>query len=529
MIKIKLKMKKFTVADFGIKTEGMPQEQAKFLINMTEKMCDVVNKAMEGVISPEDLEKKMKSLNDKLNGYDDEKFKQLSKDNEELIKTVKGLGETIEKLKSKGIGMEVINKFDEKLNEMLDSDKFKDFAENHTRKTGTFEGFSLKDIVSMTDNYSGDLLITQQQNRVVSKIANKRVHMRDVLTTLQGDPKYPSLSYAEVYDFDRNARYVTENGMLPESSIKIREHQATTKRLGTYLRISKRMLQSRVYIRSFILKMLPEAVYMAEDWNILFGDGNGENLLGIVNQKGVDSIEKIINESIVTGQAGSVKSVSGYNSNKDTIIEFTNPQDLILDGMNITFAGATEMTDLTTPHPVIKMDDRRILLKDVAYKTENSVSSLTFTVNESAFKSIEEPNSRDVVKTAFAVMTYAQYSPNAIILNPMTVNAMESEKDTTGRDLGIVEMRGGVKYIAGRPIIESNLILPGKYLLGDFNMGSSLVDYTSLTLEWADDVESKVKNEVVLIAQEEVIFPVYMPWAFAYGDLAALKEAITKA
>ena len=81
----------------------MPQEQAKFLINMTEKMCDVVNKAMEGVISPEDLEKKMKSLNDKLNGYDDEKFKQLAKDNEELIKTVKGLGETIDKLKSQGV------------------------------------------------------------------------------------------------------------------------------------------------------------------------------------------------------------------------------------------------------------------------------------------------------------------------------------------------------------------------------------------------------------------------------------------
>ena len=54
------------------------------------------------------------------------------------------------------------------------------------------------------------------------------------------------------------------------------------------------------------------------------------------------------------------------------------------------------------------------------------------------------------------------------------------------------------------------------------------MDYTLLTLEWAEDVESKLKNEIVLIAQEEVIFPVYMPWAFAYGDLAALKEAITK-
>ena len=36
-------------------------------------------------------------------------------------------------------------------------------------------------------------------------------------------------------------------------------------------------------------------------------------------------------------------------------------------------------------------------------------------------------------------MTYAQYFPNAIILNPMTVNGMESEKDTTGRNLGIVK------------------------------------------------------------------------------------------
>jgi hypothetical protein len=56
-----------------------------------------------------------------------------------------------------------------------------------------------------------------------------------------------------------------------------------------------------------------------------------------------------------------------------------------------------------------------------------------------------------------------------------------------------------------------------------------LVDYTTLALEWAEDVETKLCNEVVLMAQEEVIFPIYMPWAFAYGDLAALKTAITKA
>ena len=478
----------------------MPQEQAKFLINMTEKMCDVVNKAMEGVISPEDLEKKMKSLNDKLNGYDDEKFKQLAKDNEELIKTVKGHGETI-------------NKFDEKLNEMLDSEKFKEFASGNCRKSGVFEGFCLKDIVSMTDNYSGDHLITQQQNRVVSQVSNKRIHMRDVLNTLEGDPKYPNLAFTQVYEFDRNARYVTENGRLPESSFKAKEVQTGTKRLGIHLPISKRMLKSRVFIRSFILKMLPEAVYQAEDWNILFGDGNGENLLGIANHKGVYPVETIISEDYVSGSAGSVKSVSGYNSNKDTVVEFTNPQDQILDGMTIAFTGATGLTALNSANQLVKINDRQILLKGVAYTEETSTSSMTFKVSHGAFKSVEEPNSLDVVKTGFAVMTYAQYTPNAIALNPITVNAMESEKDTTGRNLGI---------------IETNNILPGKYLIGDFNIAANLVDYTLLTLEWAEDVESKLKNEIVLIAQEEVIFPVYMPWAFAYGDLAALKEAITK-
>lgn len=105
---------------------------------------------------------------------------------------------------------------------------------------------------------------------------------------------------------------------------------------------------------------------------------------------------------------------------------------------------------------------------------------------------------------------------------------MESEKDTTGRNLGIIKVVNGVKHIANRPIVENTGMLPGKYFIGDMHMGASIVDYTNLALEWAEDVETKLCNEVVLIASEEVIFPVYNPWAFAYGDLAELKEAITK-
>ena len=417
-------IRKFTVSDFNLKTDGLPAEQKAFMENIVGMMCEVVNKSLEGIASPDEVSKQFDDINKLLKSYDNEKFQQLVKDNEELVAQVKTLGESIEKMKQKGLSMNAINKFDEKLNEMLDSEKFRDFAEGKTRKSGEFDGFSLKDVVSMTDNYTGDLLITQQQKRVVTQVANKKLHMRDVLTTLTADPAYPQLAYAQVYAFNRNARFVTENGRLPESSIKVKEIQTGTKRLGTHIRISKRMLKSRVYIRSYILNMLPEAVWMAEDWNILFGDGNGENLLGIINNTGVTSVEKIISTAIV-------------------------------DGMSITFAGAAVLTELNKTHALVKMEDGRILIPGVAFSgAETATDKMTFSVHEAGFKNIEEPNSEDVVKTAFAAMTYAQYFPNAIILNPMTVNGMESEKDTTGRNLGIVKMVDGVKYIAGRPIIE---------------------------------------------------------------------------
>ena len=70
-------------------------------------------------------------------------------------------------------------------------------------------------------------------------------------------------------------------------------------------------------------------------------------------------VETIISEDYVSGSAGSVKSVSGYNSNKDTVVEFTNPQDQILDGMTITFTGATGLTALNSANQLVKITTAR--------------------------------------------------------------------------------------------------------------------------------------------------------------------------
>lgn len=521
-------------SDFGYNLDAIKDaEQKSFMDNILGTMCEVVNKANDGLITKEDLQAQFDAVNDKLKGYDSEKFDQMVKDNAELRDMLKASMDVISKFQSAGpAGVNVLNKFDEKLNQMFDSEKFQDFLEGRTRKSGAFEGFSLKDIVSInangddSANYSGSVLISAQDHRYFSKYNPAKLHMRDVLNVIQGDPQFPTYTFGQVASVDRNIRYVTENGELPESSISLKEVTAATVRVGTHLSVSKRMLKSRIFLRSYLLATLPDRIYLAEDWNILFGDGSGDQLKGIANQTGCLPVETIIGSAIVSITAGGIDSFESYNSGADTIVTFTNAQPDIVEGMKITFAN-TGVSAFNTTFDVIKMNDKQILVKGGAYSAELAKATATATVNSGAYHSIAYPNSADVISTIFAVMNYAQYSPSAIVLNPLTVNTINAEKDTTGRNLELVVGNNGVKYISGVPVIEMTSIPVGKYLVGDFANAAQLIDYTSLTLEWAEDVQTKLKNYVELIAQEEIIFPVYMPWAFAYGSLADVKTAIT--
>lgn len=522
-------MKKMTVEDFlkSLKSETPDNLKAQ-LKSIYEPVVEVLNSFMdsvvEGTATKEDVKslERLKTAIDELNGE-----KGLKADIAKLFDSVKQVNETITELKKNGVSTETISKFDEELNAMFESERFQDFVSGRKSKSGQF-AFTKKDaITSMTNDYSGEILISEQQKRVVDPYAYGRVHLRDVMSVEQGDTAFPQLTWNQISKLDRNARFVTENGVLPESAFSVKEVSTSVRRLGTYLKISKRMLKSRVWVRSYILNRLPNMIAMAEDWNILFGDGQGENLEGIVNNPNVKSVEAILASAVVTGAAGSVSAVESYNDGADTLVTFAAAQPDIRTGQSITFTGAAAGSQLLSAHTIVKVTDTQILLVGVAYEAATA-ANLAFTVKNQFYQNIEDPNSEDAIRTAFAVMTYGEFNPNVIVLNPSDVNAIQSEKDTTGRSLGLVTIVGGRKVIAGHPVVESTQIPSGKYFLGDLQNGASLVDYSGLTLEWAEDVDTKLKNCVALIAQEELILALYNPFAFAYGDLAQLKSAVTK-
>lgn len=504
-------------------------QQAAFLGKIEEKMQGIVDDALKGVISKEEV---TAQVNAAIKEFEESHQVKANEEIQELAKQIKTLGESISKMKQAGMTTDMISGFAKRIDEMMDSEKFQDFIQGKTRKSGAFDGFSLKDIVSITANgldaanYTGDNLISRQDNRYFSKYNPAKLHMRDIVNVLQGDPEHPTLTFGQVDSVDRNFRYVTENGELPESAFTLKEVTANTSRVGTHLKVSKRMLKSRIFVRSWLIATLPDRMYLAEDWGMLFGDGTGESMLGIVNMTGCTPVETIIGTAVVSLSAGTVESFTTYNSGADTIIEFKAAQPDIMEGMKITLAN-TGVSAANATFDVIKMNDRQFLLKGCAYSSSLSVANTTATVRHGAYKSIAYPNSADVIKTIIAVMSYAQYSPTAVVMNPITLNAIECEKDTTGRNLGLVVGNNGVKYIGGVPVIELNSMPIGKYFVGDFMNGADLVDYTSMSIEFAEDVNTKLKNYVAVICQEEAIWAVYMPWAFAYGSLADVKTAIT--
>lgn len=511
-------------AAFSKKEGELTLEEKQTLGTIETHVNKCLEKFAEGLITEDTYKEEMKSIDDKLKAMADSGGS--AKELGDLRLIIKDMGTEIENMKKKGIHLGSDNPILKAINEHLDSEKYSNYVNDKTKSSGNFH-LELKDVVSLTSNYNGTTLLTQQQNRVEVQVSEKKINFRNLMMVDQGDPSFPMLTWSLIYNLDRNAAFVSENGRLSESSFKIKEESSEVKRVGTYLTLSKRLLKSRVYVKSWLLNRLPLWVKMAEDYQIMFGDGTGNNLKGITKYEGVKCVSKIITDSVVSGVAGEIKEVRTYDGGKKTILAFKDPHDSIIDGQRITITGATVFTDLNGTFDIVKMTDREILL-DVAFKVGGVVTDATFEVKNNFFNTVVSPDLGDAIKAIFSVMSYAEYTPNMIALNPSTLFEVETAKDTTGRNLGLVTLVGGVKYVAGRPVVETTCIKPGYYFSGDMINGASIVDYSSINIEFADDVEGKLKNQTTVIVDEEIIMPVYNPWSFAYGKLVDVLAAIKK-
>lgn len=110
------------------------------------------------------------------------------------------------------------------------------------------------------------------------------------------------------------------------------------------------------------------------------------------------------------------------------------------------------------------------------------------------------------------------YNINGLIMNPVDFETIETAKGSDGHYIWVTVPTGGESRLWRVPVIVTNAVVAGSFLLGDWTMGASLYERESLSVRVADQhADLFVKNGLVILGEERAAFAIELPKAFAKG------------
>ena len=502
------------------------EAQEKLLKTIETQTKSLIDEKNKGLVTTDAFELKLKELKielEKLVPTDKSeeikvKFENVEtqlKQNKEILEKQ---AEVLTALKEAGTSKESKISFKNVVDNALDSDAFKKYSDGNFK--GNSEEIELKGVVDITSDYTGDTNFLTSQDKRIIDLPNRKINIRDIITVLGTDLPYHA--FREVYDWDKNIAMETENGELNESSFKIREKTVDVKRLGTHVIISKRMLKSLTWLKGHLAKKLPDALKFVEDFQILFGDGTGNNLDGLSRNATAFDLTYL---AYVTGD---FTSIAQYGTNgaadDNTLLTFTAAHTM-KNGDILTLASTTGAT-YDGAHIITVVNDTQVLLNQDYTADGNVLANWTGDAKNAMYHNVNGAQQIDVLTASVAILNRGEYQATAAIINPIEGALIRMLKSTTEEYLKGIEVRNGILYISNVPVVETNAMPAGYFMVGDFSRAVQLLEFSSMTLEFSDDVSYKLKNEIVAIIQEEVLLPIYNGYEFIYGDFATAKSEL---
>jgi HK97 family phage major capsid protein len=115
----------------------------------------------------------------------------------------------------------------------------------------------------------------------------------------QGTTSSPLIRYLVESAVTNAAATTAEGGLKPESALTFAKVDESVQKIATFLPVSDEMLEDYEQIVSYLNGRLPLFVKLAEETQLLLGDGTGTNLVGLMNRSGKQT-------TIVKGTAPSV-------------------------------------------------------------------------------------------------------------------------------------------------------------------------------------------------------------------------------
>lgn len=124
-----------------------------------------------------------------------------------------------------------------------------------------------------------------------------------------------------------------------------------------------------------------------------------------------------------------------------------------------------------------------------------------------------------VRKAITKCQTYEYYNINGLVVNPIDWETLETAKGTDGHYIWVTVPNGGEQRLWRVPVIVSNAMAQGDFLLGDWTMGATIYDREQMDIRVSESHSDYfVKNGVAILAEERYGFGIELPKAFTKGS-----------
>jgi HK97 family phage major capsid protein len=127
----------------------------------------------------------------------------------------------------------------------------------------------------------------------------------------------------------------------------------------------------------------------------------------------------------------------------------------------------------------------------------------------------------DCVRKAITQLAVGNHFATGVILNPADAEALELAKDSQQRYLGVVIQVNGQAVVWRVPIIETNAMTAGKFLVGDFTMAARIRTRQEAHIEISlDHSDYRTRNLALILIEGRIGLEIHRPIALCYGDLS---------
>ncbi|WP_207105887.1 phage major capsid protein [Rhizobium sp. CFBP 13726] len=278
---------------------------------------------------------------------------------------------------------------------------------------------------------SGGALVSPDRQASGVMLPRRRMTIRALLG--QGRTNSGSVEYFKETLFVNNAAVVAETAQKPESNIQYELDQAPVRTIAHWIPASRQVMEDAPQLATLVDGSLRYGLAFAEETQLLYGDGLGQNLRGMV------------------------------------------PQATAFD--------ITRVTD----------GDTRI----------------------------------DVISHALSQAEEADLPSSGIILNTRDWLDMLRQKDANGNYLSNGPWSGGPNTLWGLPVVWTNSMARGDFLVGAFETATQIWDRMDPEVLVSDeDRDNFIKNMLTIRAEERLAFAVKRAAALIHGDFEDALAAI---